>query len=173
MDESTIGSGHATPSDQVSAYHRALALDCNTHFRDTEAATLAGGRGGLGVGSKIQIRFRALGRAPILKRDLYRIDAASPFSSITHFLGRQLGTRPDESLVRSALISPVFLGGTCVVKLFFPCFTDSLVVCLSQSQLHARSRRDAPEPASRETNLPTSPCPHLYASLDDRVLGDI
>ncbi|BFZ59692.1 Ubiquitin-like protein [Saitoella coloradoensis] len=47
---------------------------------------------------KVAIRFKAVGRAPILKQQVYKITAGQRFQTVTTFLRRQLKLRPSDSL---------------------------------------------------------------------------
>lgn len=49
---------------------------------------------------KISIRFKAIGRAPVLKQQIYKISSIDKFQSITIFLRRQLSLKEGEELVR-------------------------------------------------------------------------
>ena len=48
---------------------------------------------------KVAIRFKPIGRAPILKQQVYKISAAQPFESVSNFLKRQLGKKDQDQLV--------------------------------------------------------------------------
>lgn len=48
---------------------------------------------------KIAIRFKAIGRAPILKQQVYKINSTDRFHSITLFLRRQLAYKEGDELV--------------------------------------------------------------------------
>ena len=49
--------------------------------------------------TKIAIRFKAIGRAPILKQQVYRITASEMFHTVTAFLRKQLRLKDDAALV--------------------------------------------------------------------------
>ena len=49
---------------------------------------------------KIAIRFKALGKAPILRQQVYKITASEGFHAIPAFLKRQLNLSEDEQVVR-------------------------------------------------------------------------
>lgn len=48
---------------------------------------------------KVNVRFRAIGRAPVLKQQVYRVSSSERFEAITSFLRRQIGVKDEEQLV--------------------------------------------------------------------------
>ncbi|ODQ53901.1 APG12-domain-containing protein [Saitoella complicata NRRL Y-17804] len=48
--------------------------------------------------AKVAIRFKAVGRAPILKQQVYKITSGQRFQTVTTFLRRQLKLRPSDTL---------------------------------------------------------------------------
>ncbi len=51
---------------------------------------------------KIAIRFKAIGGAPILKQQVYKITASQRFAAVSSFLRRQLGLDANQELVGKA-----------------------------------------------------------------------
>lgn len=76
----------ATAVDLISQYESAVATYCT-----------------LDPLHKVNVRFRAIGRAPVLKQQVYKVSSSERFESITSFLRRQLGVKVDENLVRPFL----------------------------------------------------------------------
>ncbi|PSR71667.1 hypothetical protein PHLCEN_2v12520 [Hermanssonia centrifuga] len=48
--------------------------------------------------SKVVVRFKAVGNAPIMKRNLYQITAANKFQAVIQFLRRELGWKAEDPL---------------------------------------------------------------------------
>jgi ubiquitin-like protein ATG12 len=46
------------------------------------------------------VRFRAIGNAPILKQNLYKINASNKFSAVIQFLRRELNYKASDPLVK-------------------------------------------------------------------------
>lgn len=53
----------------------------------------------LDASHKISIRFKAIGRAPILKQQIYKISSSQRFGAVTLFLRSQLKVKDGEELV--------------------------------------------------------------------------
>ncbi|KAF9514576.1 hypothetical protein BS47DRAFT_1328776 [Hydnum rufescens UP504] len=49
-------------------------------------------------GSKVIVRFRAVGNAPIMKQNYYKITASNPFQTVIQFLRKELGWKPTDPL---------------------------------------------------------------------------
>jgi ubiquitin-like protein ATG12 len=48
----------------------------------------------------VAIRFKAVGNAPIMKQNFYKITVGNRFQAVIHFLRRQLGWKASDPLVR-------------------------------------------------------------------------
>ena|SRR5258708_8557063 len=46
------------------------------------------------------VRFRAVGNAPIMKQNYYKITASNRFQAVIQFLRKELGWKPTDPLVR-------------------------------------------------------------------------
>lgn len=46
------------------------------------------------------VRFKAVGNAPIMKQNFYRITAANRFQAVIQFLRKELGWKASDPLVR-------------------------------------------------------------------------
>ena len=57
------------------------------------------------------VRFKAVGNAPIMKQNLYKITASARFQAIIQFLRQRLGWTAGDPLVRS--ISPLCAYSVC------------------------------------------------------------
>ncbi|KAG8935003.1 Ubiquitin-like protein [Tulasnella sp. 419] len=49
-------------------------------------------------GSKIVVRFKAVGNAPIMKQNFYRITASNRFQAVIQFLRKELGWKSSDPL---------------------------------------------------------------------------
>jgi len=49
-------------------------------------------------GSKVIVRFRAVGNAPIMKQNYYKITASNRFQTVIQFLRKELGWKPTDPL---------------------------------------------------------------------------
>lgn len=57
------------------------------------------------TGRKVPILFKAIGNAPIMKQNLYKINAQNQFRAVVRFLRKQLGYKPQDPLVCPVVIS--------------------------------------------------------------------
>ncbi|KWU47527.1 APG12-domain-containing protein [Rhodotorula sp. JG-1b] len=48
--------------------------------------------------SKVVVRFKATGSAPIMKQNFYKITASNQFRTVTAFLRKELGWKPSDPL---------------------------------------------------------------------------
>ena len=48
------------------------------------------------------VRFRAIGNAPILKQNLYKINASNKFQAVIQFLRRELNYKASDPLVKNS-----------------------------------------------------------------------
>ncbi|GAA5865407.1 hypothetical protein JCM3774_005626 [Rhodotorula dairenensis] len=48
--------------------------------------------------SKVVVRFKATGNAPIMKQNFYKITASNQFRTVTAFLRKELGWKPSDPL---------------------------------------------------------------------------
>ncbi|BGP54903.1 hypothetical protein JCM8202_003414 [Rhodotorula sphaerocarpa] len=48
--------------------------------------------------SKVIVRFKATGNAPIMKQNFYKITASNQFRTVTAFLRKELGWKPSDPL---------------------------------------------------------------------------
>ena len=53
------------------------------------------------------VRFRAVGNAPIMKQNFYKITASNPFQTVIQFLRKELGWKPTDPLVSNILPPPL------------------------------------------------------------------
>lgn len=81
---------NTTTAGSSSAFDEALNASC-AHFTD----------------HKIEIRFKAIGRAPILKHQVYKISSSQTFGAVEAFLRAKLGFKDDAALVRSTHLAPL------------------------------------------------------------------
>ncbi|GAB1524659.1 Ubiquitin-like protein [Rhizoctonia solani] len=49
--------------------------------------------------SKVVVRFKAVGNAPIMKQNFYKITASNRFQAVIQFLRKELGWQPTDPLV--------------------------------------------------------------------------
>ncbi|KAF8597492.1 autophagy protein 12 [Ceratobasidium sp. AG-I] len=49
-------------------------------------------------GSKVVVRFKAVGNAPIMKQNFYKITASNRFQAVIQFLRKELGWQPTDPL---------------------------------------------------------------------------
>ncbi|KAJ9081321.1 Ubiquitin-like protein, variant 2 [Entomophthora muscae] len=77
---------------------------------------------------KVIVRFRAVGNAPIMKRNHYNIKTTFKFRALTNFLRKELGYKSSESLVRSFQVN--FYKFTFQLK---PCYSFFMLI---QALLH-------------------------------------
>ena len=54
----------------------------------------------LTLSSLVVVRFKAVGNAPIMKQNMYRIVASNRFQAVIQFLRKQLGWKAGDPLVR-------------------------------------------------------------------------
>lgn len=54
--------------------------------------------------SKVVVRFKAIGNAPIMKNNHFRITAFNRFQAVIQFLRKELGWKPGDALVRCSSI---------------------------------------------------------------------
>jgi len=48
--------------------------------------------------SKVVVRFKAVGNAPIMKQNFYKITASNRFQAVIQFLRKELGWKPSDAL---------------------------------------------------------------------------
>ncbi|KAL5632176.1 hypothetical protein ACGC1H_000249 [Rhizoctonia solani] len=48
--------------------------------------------------AKVVVRFKAVGNAPIMKQNLYKITASNRFQAVIQFLRKELGWQPTDPL---------------------------------------------------------------------------
>lgn len=48
----------------------------------------------------VVVRFKAVGNAPIMKQNFYKITASNRFQAVIQFLRKELGWKPSDALVR-------------------------------------------------------------------------
>jgi ubiquitin-like protein ATG12 len=62
--------------------------------------------------SPVVVRFKAVGNAPIMKQNFYKITSSNRFQAVIQFLRKELGWAANEPLVRGQYISlismPIF-----------------------------------------------------------------
>lgn len=51
------------------------------------------------------MRFKAIGGAPIMKQNLYRITASNRFQAVIQFLRKEIGWKPGDTLVRLTVLA--------------------------------------------------------------------
>ncbi|KAF8628923.1 hypothetical protein AX15_003643 [Amanita polypyramis BW_CC] len=54
--------------------------------------------------AKVVVRFKAVGNAPIMKQNFYKITSSNRFQAVIQFLRRELGWSSNEPLVRERQI---------------------------------------------------------------------
>jgi len=52
----------------------------------------------------VVVRFKAVGNAPIMKQNFYKITASNRFQAVIQFLRKELQWKPGEPLVRARLL---------------------------------------------------------------------
>lgn len=55
------------------------------------------------------VRFKAVGNAPIMKQNLYKITASNRFQTVIQFLRKELGWKAGDPLVRPPLPGDWFM----------------------------------------------------------------
>jgi len=78
-----LGLGRPTLWSQGEASSEALAALETYKQRDT---------------SKVVVRFKAVGNAPIMKTNFYKITSSNRFQTVIQFLRKELGWKPGDSL---------------------------------------------------------------------------
>lgn len=52
----------------------------------------------------VVVRFKAVGNAPIMKQNFYKITASNRFQAVIQFLRKELGWQPTDPLVRVSFL---------------------------------------------------------------------
>lgn len=66
------------------------------------------------VSTAVVVRFKAVGNAPIMKQNFYKITASNRFQTVIQFLRKELGWKSGDPLVRNVNIIQPFHTLTCV-----------------------------------------------------------
>ena len=59
-----------------------------------------------GTFTTVVVRFKAVGNAPIMKQNLYKITASNRFQAVIQFLRKELGWKQGDPLVRAVMSQP-------------------------------------------------------------------
>ncbi|GAA5955834.1 hypothetical protein JCM21900_001730 [Sporobolomyces salmonicolor] len=85
--------------------------------------------------TKVVVRFKATGNAPIMKQNLYKISASNRFQAVIAFLRKELGWKPSDALFLyiNASFSPA---PDDLVSNLFNCFAteNQLIINYSSTQ---------------------------------------
>lgn len=65
----------------------------------------------------VVVRFKAVGNAPIMKQNFYKITASNRFQTVIQFLRKELGWKSGDPLVRNANSIYLFIALMCVCRL--------------------------------------------------------
>ena len=85
--------------------------------------------------SKVVVRFKAVGNAPIMKQNFYKITSSNRFQAVIHFLRKELGWTAGEPLFTYINLSFSPAPDDTVANLFKACGTDGhLIVNYSTTQ---------------------------------------
>lgn len=68
---------------------------------------------------KVAILFKAIGNAPIMKQNLYKINAQNQFRAVIRFLRKQLGYNPQDALVCPQVVLRPFYSGLPYLIVFW------------------------------------------------------
>jgi len=66
----------------------------------------------------VVVRFKAVGNAPIMKQNFYKITSSNRFQAVIQFLRKELGWQAGEPLVRRAVFSVAGSSDIVVVYLY-------------------------------------------------------
>jgi len=84
---------------------------------------------------KVVVRFKAVGNAPIMKQNFYKITSSNRFQAVIHFLRKELGWPAGEPLFTYINLSFSPAPDDTVANLFKACGTDGhLIVNYSTTQ---------------------------------------
>ena len=64
------------------------------------------------LSSVVVVRFKAVGNAPIMKQNFFRVTVSNHFQAVIQFLRRELGWKAGDPLVSEQLLAP--LAPVCV-----------------------------------------------------------
>ncbi|RXW20401.1 hypothetical protein EST38_g5453 [Candolleomyces aberdarensis] len=85
--------------------------------------------------SKVVVRFKAVGNAPIMKQNFYKITSSNRFQAVIQFLRKELGWQAGEPLFTYINLSFSPAPDDTVANLFKACGTDGhLIVNYSTTQ---------------------------------------
>ncbi|TKA54209.1 hypothetical protein B0A53_03586 [Rhodotorula sp. CCFEE 5036] len=70
--------------------------------------------------SKVVVRFKATGNAPIMKQNFYKITASNQFRTVTAFLRKELGWKPSDPLYLQLMLQFVYINSA-----FAPALDDT------------------------------------------------
>lgn len=87
--------------------------------------------------SLVVVRFKAVGNAPIMKQNLYKITATNRFQAVIQFLRKELGWKAGDPLVRV----PCYLRVRCILTR-----VGAMVVHVHQPRVRTRPGRHRVEP---------------------------
>ena len=99
--------------------------------------------------SPVVVRFKAVGNAPIMKQNFYKITSSNRFQAVIQFLRKELGWAANEPLVRVQYISLISM------SIFW---STSSPISISHSHPHLTTRLQTSTRYSIDPKWAASPC---------------